>query len=258
MVQCERRKKHKTIPKPCRRAEKAPHGRRKTQHVRGVPGRRARVFCVFAFMYFCAAPLKLRHSRRAYRGGARRLPRSDNVCPGGVLHRPQKTPPAARGRKILCVKSRCAMRLLFRRCRRVLPAWCRPPGTPVVGASAESFDAARFGTLPKTGYLPSSSPFVAVGKPMGKQRFPLRCCKRARRFIAAWNIKPPGVVKPAPCGSVHFHQPCPKAGAVQADDAGHGDVVYHKGDVAHQEQQPRERDAHALEFLDNGADGKQK
>lgn len=147
---------------------------------------------------------------------------------------------------------------LFRRCRRVLPAWCRPPGTPAVGASAESFDAARFGTLPKTGYLPSSSPFVAVGKPMGKQRFPLRCCKRARRFIAAWNIKPPGVIKPASRGSVHFHQPCPKAGAVQADDAGHGDVVYHKGDVAHQEQQPRERDAHALEFLDNGADGKQK
>ena len=36
------------------------------------------------------------------------------------------------------------------------------------------------------------------------------------------------------------------------------EVKDHKGDVAHQEQQPRERDAHALEFLDNGADGKQK
>ena len=251
--------KHKTIPRPCRRAEKRRMACRKTQHVRGVPGRRARVFASLHLCILCrAAEAAAQPTRQAYRGGARRLPRSDNVCPGGVLHRPQKNAARRAGTQNFMCKIPVCHASLFRRCRRVLPAWCRPPGTPAVGASAESFDAARFGTLPKTGYLPSSSPFVAVGKPMGKQRFPLRCCKRARRFIAAWNIKPPGVVKPAPRGSVHFHQPCPKAGAVQADDAGHGDVVYHKGDVAHQEQQPRERDAHALEFLDNGADGKQK
>ena len=235
---------------------KAPHGLPKdTTRPGRTPPARPR-FCVFAFMYF--VPRRLSCGTAEETGVPRRLPRSDNVCPGGVLHRPQKNAARRAGTQNFMCKIPVCHASLFRRCRRVLPAWCRPPGTPAVGASAESFDAARFGTLPKTGYLPSSSPFVAVGKPMGKQRFPLRCCKRARRFIAAWNIKPPGVVKPAPRGSVHFHQPCPKAGAVQADDAGHGDVVYHKGDVAHQEQQPRERDAHALEFLDNGADGKQK
>jgi len=243
MVQCERRKNTKQYQGHAA-AQKSAAWPAERHNTSGAYPAGAPAFLRLCIYVFCAAPLKLRHSRRDRRTAA---------APGGCRGRitsvraayctaRKKTPPAARGRKILCVKSRCAMRLCF----------------PAVGASAESFDAARFGTLPKTGYLPSSSPFVAVGKPMGKQRFPLRCCKRARRFIAAWNIKPPGVVKPAPRGSVHFHQPCPKAGAVQADDAGHGDVVYHKGDVAHQEQQPRERDAHALEFLDNGADGKQK
>ena len=253
MVQCERRKNTKQYQGHAAAQESAawPAERHNTS---GAYPASAPAFLRLCIYVFCAAPLK----RQAYRGGARRLPRSDNVCPGGVLHRPQKNAARRAGTQNFMCKIPVCHASLFRRCRRVLPAWCRPPGTPAVGASAESFDAARFGTLPKTGYLPSSSPFVAVGKPMGKQRFPLRCCKRARRFIAAWNIKPPGVVKPASRGSVHFHQPCPKAGAVQADDAGHGDVVYHKGDVAHQEQQPRERDAHALEFLDNGADGKQK
>ena len=253
MVQCERRKNTKQYQGHAA-AQKSAAWPAERHNTSGAYPAGAPAFLRLCIYVFCAAQPK----RQAYRGGARRLPRSDNVCPGGVLHRPQKNAARRAGTQNFMCKIPVCHASLFRRCRRVLPAWCRPPGTPAVGASAESFDAARFGTLPKTGYLPSSSPFVAVGKPMGKQRFPLRCCKRARRFIAAWNIKPPGVVKPAPRGSVHFHQPCPKAGAVQADDAGHGDVVYHKGDVAHQEQQPRERDAHALEFLDNGADGKQK
>ena len=68
--------------------------------------------CIYVF---CAAPLKLRHSRRDRRTAA---------APGGCRGRitsvraayctaRKKTPPAARGRKILCVKSRCAMRLCF-------------------------------------------------------------------------------------------------------------------------------------------------
>lgn len=106
--------KHKTIPRPCRRAEKRRMACRKTQHVRGVPGRRA-AFLRLCIYVFCAAPLKLRHSRRDRRTAA---------APGGCRGRitsvraayctaRKKTPPAARGRKILCVKSRCAMRLCF-------------------------------------------------------------------------------------------------------------------------------------------------
>ena len=259
MVQCERRKNTKQYQGHAA-AQKSAAWPAERHNTSGAYPAGAPAFLRLCIYVFCAAPLKLRHSRRDRRtaaapGGCRG--RITSVRAAYCTARKKNAARRAGTQNFMCKIPVCHASL-FRRCRRVLPAWCRPPGTPAVGASAESFDAARFGTLPKTGYLPSSSPFVAVGKPMGKQRFPLRCCKRARRFIATWNIKPPGVVKPAPRGSVHFHQPCPKAGAVQADDAGHGDVVYHKGDVAHQEQQPRERDAHALEFLDNGADGKQK
>ena len=229
MVQCERRKNTKQSQGHAA-AQKSAAWPAERHSTSGAYPAGAPAFLRLCIYVFCAAPLKLRHSRRDRRTAA---------APGGCRGRitsvraayctaRKKTPPAARGRKILCVKSRCAMRLCF----GVAAVFC-PHG---VGR-------------------PEPRPWE---HPPNLSMPPLRCCKRARRFIAAWNIKPPGVVKPAPRGSVHFHQPCPKAGAVQADDAGHGDVVYHKGDVAHQEQQPRERDAHALEFLDNGADGKQK
>lgn len=128
--------KHKTIPRPCRRAEKRRMACRKTQHVRGRTRPARPRFCVFAFMYF--VPRRLSCGTAEETGvprGARRLPRSDNVWSGRRTAPPgKKTPPAARGRKILCVKSRVCHASLFRRCRRVLPAWCRPPGTPAVGA----------------------------------------------------------------------------------------------------------------------------
>ena len=114
MVQCERRKNTKQYQGHAAAQESAawPAERHNTS---GAYPASAPAFLRLCIYVFCAAPLKLRHSRRDRRTAA---------APGGCRGRitsvraayctaRKKTPPAARGRKILCVKSRCAMRLCF-------------------------------------------------------------------------------------------------------------------------------------------------
>lgn len=114
MVQCERRKtQNNTKAMPPRR--KAPHGLPKdtTRPGRTRPARPR--FCVFAFMYFVPRRLSCGTAEETGRTAA-----APGGCRGRITSGPaayctarKKTPPAARGRKILCVKSRCAMRLCF-------------------------------------------------------------------------------------------------------------------------------------------------
>ena len=117
MVQCERRKNTKQYQGHAA-AQKSAAWPAERHNTSGAYPAGAPAFLRLCIYVFCAAPLKLRHSRRDRRTAA---------APGGCRGRitsvraayctaRKKTPPAARGRKILCVKSRCAMRRIFR-CR---------------------------------------------------------------------------------------------------------------------------------------------
>ena len=114
MVQCERRKNTKQYQGHAA-AQKSAAWPAERHNTSGAYPAGAPAFLRLCIYVFCAAPLKLRHSRRDRRTAA---------APGGCRGRitsvraayctaRKKTPPAARGRKILCVKSRCAMRLCF-------------------------------------------------------------------------------------------------------------------------------------------------
>ena len=114
MVQCERRKNTKQYQGHAA-AQKSAAWPAERHNTSGAYPASAPAFLRLCIYVFCAAPLKLRHSRRDRRTAA---------APGGCRGRitsvraayctaRKKTPPAARGRKILCVKSRCAMRLCF-------------------------------------------------------------------------------------------------------------------------------------------------
>ena len=114
MVQCERRNNTPQAQGHAA-AQKSAAWPAERHNTSGAYPAGAPAFLRLCIYVFCAAPLKLRHSRRDRRTAA---------APGGCRGRitsvraayctaRKKTPPAARGRKILCVKSRCAMRLCF-------------------------------------------------------------------------------------------------------------------------------------------------
>lgn len=127
MVQCERRKNTKQYQGHAA-AQKSAAWPAERHNTSGAYPAGAPRFCVFAFMYF--VPRRLSYGTAEETGvprRRRRLPRSDNVCPGGVLHRPQKNAARRAGTQNFMCKIPVCHASLFRRCRRVLPAWCRPP-----------------------------------------------------------------------------------------------------------------------------------